>query len=260
VATDKQTAANRLNAQKSTGPRTPEGRAAVRLNGVKHGLTAETIVLKGESEADFTAMLESFEAEHAPTTPTEEALVVQLALANWRLRRLYHQEAGFYVSELKILASIQKDLNLDDAARMGHAANWSERTLGLFNRQEGRLERTFYRALHELQRLRKERGANLALVSQITPIVTNKEVNTDPPPNQSATTGPEPPSTPSNQHPTSKIQHPSRRRPPICHDPRSKSPTRQPITLPLFFEPPAKAEKPRSCTPPETLTTPATSF
>ena len=73
MATEKQFEANRLNAQKSTGPKTPEGRAAVRLNGVTHGLTAETIVLKGESQADFTNMLESFEAEHAPTTPTEEA-------------------------------------------------------------------------------------------------------------------------------------------------------------------------------------------
>jgi hypothetical protein len=169
MASEKQFEANRQNAQKSTGPKTPEGRAAVRLNGVKHGLTAETIVLKGESEADFTNMLDSFEAEHAPTTPTEEALVVQLALANWRLRRLYHQEAGFYTSKLKTLASIQKDLNLDDAGRMGHAAGWSESTLGLFNRQESRLERTFYRALHELQRLRKEREANLALVCQATP-------------------------------------------------------------------------------------------
>src|ERR1700680_267915 len=166
MASEKQFEANQLNAQKSTGPKTPEGRAAVRLNGVKHGLTAETIVLKGESETDFTAMLESFEAEHDPTTPTEEALVVQLALANWRLRRLYHQEAGFYTSQLKTLASIQKDLNLDDAGRMGHAAGWSESTLALFHRQEARLERTFYRALHELQRLRKEREANLALVSQ----------------------------------------------------------------------------------------------
>src|ERR1700686_4369388 len=169
MATEKQFEANRQNAQKSTGPKTPEGRAAVRLNGVKHGLTAETIVLKGESEADFKNMLESFEAEHAPTTPTEEALVVQLTLANWRLRRLYHQEAGFYTSKLKTLASIQKDLNLDDAGRMGHAAGWSASTLGLFNRHGARLERTFYRALHELQRLRKEREANLAFVCQATP-------------------------------------------------------------------------------------------
>jgi hypothetical protein len=230
VATDKQTAANRLNAQKSTGPRTPEGRAAVRLNGVKHGLTAETIVLKGESQADFTNMLESFEAEHAPTTPTEEALVVQLALANWRLRRLYHQEAGFYTSKLKTLASIQKDLNLDDAGRMGHLVGWSEPELGLFNRQEARLERTFYRALHELQRLRKEREANLASVCQ-TPEVDPPqpqasargnindiqppaaEPTPGPPPSPSVSEGAEPPEMPSDQHPTSKIQHPSTERP-----------------------------------------------
>ena len=109
-------------------------------------------------------MLESFEAEHGPTTPTEEALVVQLALANWRLRRLYHQEAGLYTYQIKSLADIGKDLKLDDAGQMARAAGWNEKTLDLFNRQEGRLERTFYRALHELQRLRKEREANLALV------------------------------------------------------------------------------------------------
>src|SRR3984893_2572656 len=164
MATEKQIEANRLNAQKSTGPKTPEGRAAVRLNGVTHGLTAETIVLKGESETDFTNLLASLEAEHDPATPTEEALVVQLALATWRLRRLYHQEAGFYTCQLQSLKGMQKDLNLDDAGRMGHTAAWSESTLPLFPRQEPRLERTFYRALHELQRLRKERESNLALV------------------------------------------------------------------------------------------------
>jgi hypothetical protein len=201
VATEKQFEANRQNAQKSTGPKTPEGRAAVRLNGVKHGLTAETIVLKGESQADFTAMLDSFEAEHDPATPTEEALVVQLALANWRLRRLYHQEAGFYACQLQSLKGMQKDLNLDDAGRMGHAAAWSESTLGLFSRQEGRLERTFYRALHELQRLRKEREANLALVSQPAPVVTNKEVRADTPHSPSVGAGAEPPATPSTHPP-----------------------------------------------------------
>ena len=184
MATEKQFAANRQNAQKSTGPKTPEGRAAVRLNGVKHGLTAETIVLKGESEADFTAMLDSFEAEHDPVTPTEEALVVQLALANWRLRRLYHQEGGFYTYEIKSLADIGKDLRLDDAGQMTRAAGWGEKTLVLFNRQEVRLERTFYRALHELQRLRKEREANLALVSQTPPAEDVGQVDDCPRPAQ----------------------------------------------------------------------------
>src|SRR6202521_4239786 len=169
MATEKQFEANRQNAQKSTGPKTPEGRAAVRLNGVKHGLTAETIVLKGESEADFTALFDSLEAEHDPVTPTEEALVVQLAMATWRLRRLYRQEAGFYTCQLQSLVGMQKDLDLDDAGRMGHAAAWSESTLNMFNRQEGRLERTLYRALHEVKRLHKPRASNLASVCQTTP-------------------------------------------------------------------------------------------
>jgi hypothetical protein len=208
MATEKQFQANRQNAQKSTGPKTPEGRAAVRLNGVKHGLTAETIVLKGESEADFTNLLDSLEAEHDPVTPTEEALVVQLAMATWRLRRLYHQEAGFYTCQLQSLVGMQKDLNLDDAGRMGHAAAWSESTLTLFNRQEARMERTFYRALHELQRLRKEREANLALVSQPAPESPNKEVSADPPHSPSVSEGAEPPELPSTPHPTSEIHDP----------------------------------------------------
>ena len=169
MATDKQIEANRLNAQKSTGPRTPEGRAAVRLNGVTHGLTAETIVLKGESEADFKALFDSFEAEHNPSTPTEEALVVQLAMATWRLRRLYHQEGGFYSFKMKDTADSIKSRHLDHSESLGLIAGWNNDTLNMFNRQEARLERTFYRTLHELQRLRKERPADLALVSQPAP-------------------------------------------------------------------------------------------
>ena len=220
MATEKQFEANRLNAQKSTGPRTPEGRAAVRLNGITHGLTAETVVLKGESEADFTNLLCSLEAEHDPASPTEEALVVQLAMATWRLRRLYHQEAGFYTCQLQSLVGMQKDLNLDDAGRMGHAAAWSESTLNMFNRQEARLERTFYRALHELQRLHNpsvsagtpsdapatadpilSREPDLASVLQSATAAPNKEVSADPPHSPSVSAGAEPPAMPSDQPP-----------------------------------------------------------
>jgi hypothetical protein len=218
VATEKQFAANRQNAQKSTGPKTPEGRAAVRLNGVKHGLTAETLVLKGESQADFTDLLNSYEAEHAPTTPSEEALVVQLAMATWRLRRLYHQEAGFYDCQLQSLVGMQKDFKLDDAGRLGHAAAWSESTLTLFNRQEGRLERSFYRALHELRRLRKEREANLGSVCETpvgqVPDLPSTETNNIPSPtpdsprSPSVSEGDGPPKTPSAEPPTSEIHSP----------------------------------------------------
>jgi hypothetical protein len=166
MATEKQIAANRLNAQKSTGPRTPEGRAAVRLNGVTHGLTAETLILKGESEDDFKALFESLEAEYQPETPTEETLVADLAMATWRRRRLYNMEAGCYNKRLKDLAKIADGEKLDDSCRLGMVADFARDTIAMIGRQEARLERTYYRALHELQRLRKEREAKLALLSQ----------------------------------------------------------------------------------------------
>jgi hypothetical protein len=169
MATDKQIAANRLNAQKSTGPITPEGRAAVRLNGVKYGLHAETLVLKGESESDFTALLDSYEAEHAPATPTEEALVVQLAMAAWRLRRLYHAEAAFYTKEMTFLAGLNSEKKLDGQTLTGLAINANRNTVDTFRRQEASLERSFCRALQELKRIRSQRQKDLALVCTTEP-------------------------------------------------------------------------------------------
>ena len=51
MTSDKQGAANRRNALKSTGPKTPEGKAAVRLNAMKHGLLSKDVLLPGEDES-----------------------------------------------------------------------------------------------------------------------------------------------------------------------------------------------------------------
>jgi len=56
MATPAQILANRTNAQKSTGPRSAEGKAVSRFNALKHGLDAESIVLPGEDPADYEAL------------------------------------------------------------------------------------------------------------------------------------------------------------------------------------------------------------
>jgi hypothetical protein len=53
MTTERRIGANRHNAQKSTGPRTPEGKAAVVLNGMKHGLLSRETLVEGEREADL---------------------------------------------------------------------------------------------------------------------------------------------------------------------------------------------------------------
>src|SRR6202011_5720747 len=88
MATARQIRANRRNAKKSTGPKTARGRAVVRWNGLKHGLNARTLILPGENQAEFKALLRSLQAEHQPTTPRERKLVLESAKATWRARRI----------------------------------------------------------------------------------------------------------------------------------------------------------------------------
>src|SRR3954470_13887939 len=80
MATQKQIEANRLNAQRSTGPRTPEGKAAVRLNALRHGMRARTVVLPGEDRQEFERLCDILEGEWQPRTATELFYLEQMAV------------------------------------------------------------------------------------------------------------------------------------------------------------------------------------
>src|SRR5260370_2035756 len=88
MATVKQIEANRLNALKSTGPKTPEGKAAVRMNALRHGLRARTVVLPGENSDDFHQLCDDLETEWNPQSKTEQFYVEQKALSQWKLTRI----------------------------------------------------------------------------------------------------------------------------------------------------------------------------
>ena len=171
MATEAQIAANRNNAQKSTGPKTPEGKDAVRLNGLKHGLASDILVLPGESESDFNNLLDSLEAEHEPATPTEVILVRQMAMASWRLQRIVHMEAAHYRLSRAQLQPFYKNYYDDQLTEPERQAIIFERdtTNNLINfaRYEGRLERSFHKSLTALQNLRalrkKEIGSGLPI-------------------------------------------------------------------------------------------------
>src|SRR5215471_1503205 len=84
----KQIDANRRNAQKSTGPRTPEGKAAVRLNALKHGIFAEDPTVTGEDSEAFEAIRNAFLARFQPAGIEAETLVYSLVRNAWLLDRL----------------------------------------------------------------------------------------------------------------------------------------------------------------------------
>ena len=63
LATIKQIEANHLNALRSTGPKTPEGKAAVRMNALRPELRAHSVVLPGENSDDFHQLCDDLETE-----------------------------------------------------------------------------------------------------------------------------------------------------------------------------------------------------
>ena len=163
MSSQRQIDANRLNAQKSTGPSTPEGRAAVRLNSLKYGLYAETLILPGEDPAAFEALLDRLDAEYQPATPTEETFVSQIAMATWRRARIQRMEVAYYKTEHKALIGYNKSYGeLDDTGRLARIADrdaGASRVLDSFSRQEARLDRAIKSAAHELRRCRADRRA-----------------------------------------------------------------------------------------------------
>ena len=94
MATDKQINANRRNAKKSTGPRTPEGKRRVSSNALKHGLSASKVVIPGEDVADYERLRDGFVEALEPRDEVELALVRQMVTAEWRMRRVDHVEVN----------------------------------------------------------------------------------------------------------------------------------------------------------------------
>ncbi|SPF39545.1 hypothetical protein SBA4_2360006 [Candidatus Sulfopaludibacter sp. SbA4] len=71
MATDKQTEANRQNAQKSTGPRTAEGKARSSMNHLTTGIDAKSAIIPGEDPAQLQALADRIGAELKPATEAE---------------------------------------------------------------------------------------------------------------------------------------------------------------------------------------------
>ena len=133
MATLKQFEANRRNAQKSTGPNTPEGKAAVSMNALRHGLRARTVVLPGENREEFTQLCDDLEVEWHPQSRTEQFYVEQMAVSQWKLIRMEVVEVNIF-----------KD------------ADGPKNQLPMLDRlwqAECRLERSYARAQRELERL-----------------------------------------------------------------------------------------------------------
>ena len=77
----------------ATGPRTAAGKAVSRMNSLKHGLTAKTVVLRGESQIDFDLLHKQLLTEQRVAGALETELIAEIAACLWRLQRARRYEA-----------------------------------------------------------------------------------------------------------------------------------------------------------------------
>jgi hypothetical protein len=144
MATQAQIEANRLNAQRSTGPRTPDGKAAVRQNAFRHGFTSSIPVMLRESDGDTRQLLAAFIEENQPVGVNEEILVYQMA------------EHFFFQRRASILMA--EEFDSDDCGA---------REIALMLRYHTTAVRGFSKALNDLRKLQKERKLQeISFVSQ----------------------------------------------------------------------------------------------
>jgi hypothetical protein len=101
--------ANRLNALKSTGPKTEEGKRVSRRNALRHGLTAETVIDGLEDNEDYRGFEAAIIADYDAETAVERELVLRLASLLWRLRRIIAIETDLFAIQAEILHGRRKE-------------------------------------------------------------------------------------------------------------------------------------------------------
>ena len=97
---DAKMAANKANAQHSTGPKSAATRAVSSMNAIKTGLTSRTVLLPTEDALAYQQHLDREFKRLAPTTDEEKSLAQSIADANWRILRVVPLEASIWAVAL----------------------------------------------------------------------------------------------------------------------------------------------------------------
>ena len=180
MATEAQINANRRNSQKSTGPKTAEGKEAVSQNAFKHGLFVNEAVIRDESQEEYDLHRQELLAEIEPVDVMESIVAERLVNLTWRLERAQRmQNQSIEYLGLRQLDSVTGS-NIKTLYRRANEQSWDEpdvagdhlllgrlatkdwsysRVLDRMLLYERRIENSMYKAINELKKLQKARIA-----------------------------------------------------------------------------------------------------
>ena len=220
----KQLAANRANAAKSTGPRTPEGKLRSSQNARKHGFNASTFaVVRLEDLQEVAHLRDDLIAVYQPVNSQELFAIERVALAQQSILRAARLEAGFFTtclnesfdadgkSTLPMNSEFAGDIEITKAQNRNfvlvdgfHRLTRQGNSLALLLRYQAQAERQYRRAIEEFDRLKALRNElpnepNFAQPEPTETTSTSCETNPIPPENPAPeqdrppATGPRPP-------------------------------------------------------------------
>jgi len=173
---DRKLAANRANAQLSTGPRTAAGKARSAMNSARHGIHSRSGVLMrrlvipkvegARASAEFRAMMAALIADRKPIGALEMLMVQEIGVCEWRLRRvLKYENRVAYLKSLDWVPEMDDDGIEYECDTILEQAGLNELSLpepqevATISRYENGLMRHLFRAIEQLDRLQRSRRA-----------------------------------------------------------------------------------------------------
>ena len=189
MSTTQQINANRQNALRSTGPRTPEGKAVSRFNALKSGIDAQAQVIPGEDPAALEALVAEYQERFDTSAPECRMLVDTMIACEWLSRRLNRAEASLW--KFAAMDTVRTFSSNDHPE--GRVLDVRGREFERLQRRVNAVQRNYERALKQIRDMESHAAADPL---QTTPA---------PPPEPPVTSPPDPTPLQSNQQPTPRI-------------------------------------------------------
>jgi hypothetical protein len=161
MATEQQIAANRLNAQLSTGPKTEEGRKRSSMNALRHGITGQVTTMTDEDRAAHDKLSQALIKDLAPEGAMEIQLAQRIATDSWRLNRISAVEDNLFALGLhenggKLCPDNEQ---IDAALTTARVFTMESKQLQLLTLYEQRINRSIQKNLALLQSRQATRKA-----------------------------------------------------------------------------------------------------
>jgi hypothetical protein len=162
MATARQTEANRLNAKKSTGPKTAAGIKVSRMNALKHGLSSVHTILLHEDPTEYHEMRASLLDTWKPAN-AQEMMLVDCIAAGWlAMQRTGRFESAMFTLQVEAVKDRHGlDLQPSEKDDMGIVVAMSdekyERAFSTYFRYGARAESRYYRAMDHLRQVQADR-------------------------------------------------------------------------------------------------------